>query len=233
MVMLPDSTETNLNLLGFPPQKIRSGCAASARGNSNFEPQRVSPGLGVAQFENNTICFGTDKALETGSSCNTSGPQRHVVNTAIQMNEVVRALPYGVSSGKSAVSRQPDGNLLAETIHVLLVDDERLSRLVVGNLLKKCKYKGGFRPKAGNPSNVERVCNVLMIPAVTAVSTGMEALEALRMNGAGTFQLVLTVSKPRYSPREKGVICLFRIAAQQFQHGQLIAGCHDARCGRN
>ncbi|DBA80664.1 TPA: hypothetical protein ACH3X1_007907 [Trebouxia sp. C0004] len=86
----------------------------------------------------------------------------------MQMHEVVRALPYGVSTGKSAVSRQPDGNLLAETIHVLLVDDERLSRLVVGNLLKKCKYK------------------------VTAVSTGMEALEALRMNGAGTFQLVLT-----------------------------------------
>lgn len=84
------------------------------------------------------------------------------------MNEVVRALPYGVSSGKSAASRQPDDNLLTETIHVLLVDDERLSRLVVGNLLKKCKYK------------------------VTAVSTGMEALEALRMNGAGTFQLVLT-----------------------------------------
>ncbi|DBB03651.1 TPA: hypothetical protein ACH3X3_010979 [Trebouxia sp. C0006] len=84
------------------------------------------------------------------------------------MNEVVRALPYGVSSGKSAVSRQPDGNLLAETIHVLLVDDERLSRLVVGNLLKKCNYK------------------------VTAVSTGMQALEALRTNGAGTFQLVLT-----------------------------------------
>ena len=79
------------------------------------------------------------------------------------MTEVVRALPYGVSSGKSAVSRQPDGNLLAETIHVLLVDDERLSRLVVGNLLKKCKYKGGFRSKAGNLSNVERVCNVLMI----------------------------------------------------------------------
>ncbi len=31
----------------------------------------------------------------------------------------------------------------------------------------------------------------------------MEALEALRTNGAGTFQLVLTVSKPRYSPGKK------------------------------
>ncbi len=60
----------------------------------------------------------------------------------------------------------------------------------------------------------------------------MEALEALRTNGAGTFQLVLTVSKPRYSPREKGVFCLFRIAAQHFRHCLLIAGCYDARCGR-
>lgn len=79
------------------------------------------------------------------------------------MNEVVRALPYGVSSGKSAVSRQPDGNLLAETIHVLLVDDERLSRLVVGNLLKKCNYKGGFRPKAGLASDVQHACNIWMM----------------------------------------------------------------------
>lgn len=60
----------------------------------------------------------------------------------------------------------------------------------------------------------------------------MEALEALRTNGAGTFQLVLTVSKPRYSLREKGVVCLFRFAAQQLRHGLLIAGCYDARCGR-
>ena len=29
-----------------------------------------------------------------------------------------------------------------EDIHVLLVDDEKLSRVVVGNLLRKCSYKG-------------------------------------------------------------------------------------------
>ena len=29
-------------------------------------------------------------------------------------------------------------------VHVLLVDDEMLSRMVIGNLLKKCKYKGWF-----------------------------------------------------------------------------------------
>jgi hypothetical protein len=33
-----------------------------------------------------------------------------------------------------------------ETIHVLLVDDEQLSRFVVGNLLRKCNYAGGLVP---------------------------------------------------------------------------------------
>ena len=55
------------------------------------------------------------------------------------MTEVVRAIP---SSGKLAVAGQPEGNLPTDTIHVLLVDDERLSRVVVGNLLRKCNYKG-------------------------------------------------------------------------------------------
>jgi hypothetical protein len=29
-----------------------------------------------------------------------------------------------------------------QDVHVLLVDDEQLSRLVVGNLLRKCDYRG-------------------------------------------------------------------------------------------
>ena len=33
-----------------------------------------------------------------------------------------------------------------EDIHVLLVDDERLSRVVVGNLLRKCNYQGAGQP---------------------------------------------------------------------------------------
>ncbi len=32
---------------------------------------------------------------------------------------------------------------LPDNIHVLLVDDEQLSRFVVGNLLRKCNYAGG------------------------------------------------------------------------------------------
>ncbi len=34
------------------------------------------------------------------------------------------------------------GALQPHELHVLLVDDEQLSRLVVGNLLRKCNYKG-------------------------------------------------------------------------------------------
>jgi CheY-like chemotaxis protein len=35
---------------------------------------------------------------------------------------------------------------LPDNIHVLVVDDEQLSRFVVGNLLRnrKCKYAGGY-----------------------------------------------------------------------------------------
>jgi CheY-like chemotaxis protein len=32
--------------------------------------------------------------------------------------------------------------MLTQIVHVLLVDDERLSRVVVSNLLRKCNYKG-------------------------------------------------------------------------------------------
>ncbi|KAL4444907.1 hypothetical protein ABPG77_003957 [Micractinium sp. CCAP 211/92] len=56
----------------------------------------------------------------------------------------------------------------ASNVHVLLVDDERLTRTVVGNLLHKCGYR------------------------VTSASDGMEALQLLRSNAPDTFQLVLT-----------------------------------------
>lgn len=32
--------------------------------------------------------------------------------------------------------------LAPSDVHVLLVDDERLSRVVVGNVLRKCAYRG-------------------------------------------------------------------------------------------
>lgn len=43
-----------------------------------------------------------------------------------------------VGSGQQQV---PSG-FSTEGIHILLVDDENVSRMVVGNLLRKCNYKG-------------------------------------------------------------------------------------------
>lgn len=53
-------------------------------------------------------------------------------------------------------------------IHILLVDDEKLSRVVVSNLLKKCSYR------------------------VTVAESGVEAVQVLASAGPGTFHLVLT-----------------------------------------
>ena len=69
------------------------------------------------------------------------------------------------------------GECKPQSLHILLVDDERLSRVVVSNLLKKCGYR------------------------VTVVETGLEALQALRSTEPGTFQLLLTVSGGSWAPR--------------------------------
>lgn len=59
-------------------------------------------------------------------------------------------------------------SLRPEDVHVLVVDDERMSRTVVSTLLKKCKYR------------------------VTTAEDGAEAVELLRSHAPGTFQLILT-----------------------------------------
>lgn len=97
---------------------------------------------------------------------------------------------------QSRLTRAPDiCTLQPNDIHVLLVDDEQLSRLVVGNLLRKCNYKGGYPP-----CSLHALCGqywVLMFPccssAVTVVESGPHALEILRRSVPGTFQLILTV----------------------------------------
>lgn len=112
------------------------------------------------------------------------------------MSETVNIVQPSLPSSKIAVGRQPEGDSLAEPIHVLLVDDERLSRVVVGNLLRKCNYRGSFvfRPSKAVRQGTQQDSYSVCRHAVTAVATGVEALEALRSTGAGTFQLVLTVS---------------------------------------
>ena len=112
------------------------------------------------------------------------------------MSETVNIVQPSLPASKIAVTGQPKGDSLAETIHVLLVDDERLSRVVVGNLLRKCNYRGtlAFRLSKAVKQQTEQGVHSSLFHVVTAVATGVEALEALRSTGAGTFQLVLTVS---------------------------------------
>lgn len=116
----------------------------------------------------------------------------------------------------------PSSSKLAPAdIHVLLVDDERLSRTVVANLLRKCNYKGApgvcvvgqrrvLRPMQGcshgpasaptaplhQPAPPARPRTALspppVPPAVTTAEHGAEAMEILRSSPHGTFQLVLT-----------------------------------------
>lgn len=50
-----------------------------------------------------------------------------------------------------------------EDIHVLLVDDEKLSRVVVGNLLRKCNYQGAVR-------EVQRCCGANTKPLITPLA---------------------------------------------------------------
>jgi response regulator RpfG family c-di-GMP phosphodiesterase len=53
-------------------------------------------------------------------------------------DEAAGALSHEIQSRLN----ENDYYLQPSDIHVLLVDDEQLSRLVVGNLLRKCNYKG-------------------------------------------------------------------------------------------
>ncbi|GLI64451.1 hypothetical protein VaNZ11_007723 [Volvox africanus] len=73
-----------------------------------------------------------------------------------------------ISPAGEAAGGQVLNALNPSDIHVLLVDDERLTRLVVGNLLRTCKYK------------------------VTIAESGTQALEVLSKAGPGAFQLILT-----------------------------------------
>ena len=82
-------------------------------------------------------------------------------------------------------------------IHILLVDDERLSRVVVSNLLRKCKYRG---------MNLDIMCFPLQIGflivnhtqvhhvvAVTCAESGAEAIDLLTRSDYRSFHLILTV----------------------------------------
>jgi hypothetical protein len=59
---------------------------------------------------------------------------------ASQLHPPAEAQP--VANGAAAASTGGDQFAPPHNIHVLLVDDERLSRVVVANLLRKCNYRG-------------------------------------------------------------------------------------------
>lgn len=83
-------------------------------------------------------------------------------------------LPLGLlqqavgAPGGPSIGLKPRGPLSPSDVHVLVVDDEPISRHVVSSLLKCCHYK------------------------VTTADNGAEAMDLLRSSPPDTFQLVLT-----------------------------------------
>lgn len=100
------------------------------------------------------------------------------------------------SAGAAGQQQVPTTSFRPEDVHILLVDDENVSRMVVGNLLRKCNYKGAApRPPARRscPAAAGQL-TAMPSPAVTVADSGQQALELLRQSVPGTYQLILTVS---------------------------------------
>ena len=56
---------------------------------------------------------------------------------------VAPAIPNRVAADADGEDAQAQ-TLRPADIHVLLVDDDKVARLVVGNLLRKCEYRGTY-----------------------------------------------------------------------------------------
>jgi CheY-like chemotaxis protein len=127
-----------------------------------------------------------------------------------------QANPTGAAAAPAAPSLSP------ADVHVLLVDDERMQRMVVASLLRKCSYKGKseeeWKKKEIEKSDrrrswlVRRLFSSLSLDVevarsqlfslslslppkpllVTDVESGLQAIEKLRSHPPGFFDLVLT-----------------------------------------
>lgn len=64
-------------------------------------------------------------------------------------------------------------------VHILLVDDERLSRVVVGNLLRKCFYKGTATILLMMLRDLPRQDQALQVPGVGLLGVLMNAVHAI------------------------------------------------------
>jgi hypothetical protein len=58
------------------------------------------------------------------------------------MTAVVASQPQPEPSMPGTSGKDTGKTVSPKDVHILLVDDERLSRVVVGNLLRKCSYQG-------------------------------------------------------------------------------------------
>ena len=75
--------------------------------------------------------------IPRGSAPNESWRRTHVASCHLsRLCRWMEGSRAGVGEAPLALGKKP------EEIHVLLVDDEKLSRVVVGNLLRKCQYQG-------------------------------------------------------------------------------------------
>ena len=55
--------------------------------------------------------------------------------------------PVDAQGSANKGSAPVNSTVAPNDVHILLVDDERMSRVVVGNLLRKCGYKGAEVPR--------------------------------------------------------------------------------------
>ncbi|KAL4528263.1 hypothetical protein Ndes2437B_g00361 [Nannochloris sp. 'desiccata'] len=95
--------------------------------------------------------------------------QREYYKRNLWMASAIPLVGLGSGPVSDATTPKPQKSSLSPSdVHVLLVDDERLSRTVVSSLLRRCNY------------------------TVTTAENGAEAMDLLRSNEPGTFHLVLT-----------------------------------------
>ena len=99
--------------------------------------------------------------------------------------------------------------------HILVVDDERISQVMVSSLLRKCNYKGKLHHltcvASHEPCTTAHLHALWLLPyrrdnpisilsclpslhSVTVAQGGSEAMEVLQRAAPGSFSLVLTVS---------------------------------------
>ncbi len=139
-------------------------------GVTDIEKKRIMKDKFIQNIGANVVCDIQARGDGRLEACVEKALQQVVGGTGQGTTEQpkVNSIVFPVVGTSVANTENGPGHVRPEDIHVLVVDDEVLSRTVVSSLLKKFKY------------------------SVTMAEDGVEALELLRSNPPGTFQLVLT-----------------------------------------